>query len=69
VGFLSLETEMGAILDFLKERITEKSTWAGLIVLILGIVGIEATAVQTETMAGAITALLGVILGLLPEKK
>jgi len=60
---------MGAILDFLKERITEKSTWAGLIVLILGIVGIEATAVQTETMAGAITALLGVILGLLPEKK
>ncbi len=60
---------MGAILEFLKARAMEKTTWAGLIVVILGVVGIEATAVQTETMAGAITALLGVILGLIPERK
>ena len=60
---------MAAILEFLKARAMEKTTWAGLIVVILGVVGIEATAVQTETMAGAITALLGVILGLIPERK
>lgn len=60
---------MSAIIEFLKARAMEKTTWAGLTVLILGVVGIEATSVQAETMAGAITALIGVIMGLIPERK
>lgn len=64
----SLEIDM-QILDWLKARLTEKTTWAGLIAVVLGVVGIEATAIQTEQAAGAITTLVGVILALLPEKK
>lgn len=60
---------MGALLDFLKARLTEKTTWAGLLAVILGVIGIEATQVQTETIAGALTALIGGILALLPERK
>lgn len=60
---------MDAILDFLLARAKEKTTWAGLLAVILGVIGIEATAVQTETIAGALTALIGGILALLPEKK
>lgn len=60
---------MGAILEFLLARAKEKTTWLGLAALILGVVGIEATAVQTEQIAGAMTVLVATVIGLIPEKK
>ena len=60
---------MQAVIDFLISRAKEKSTWLGIAALILGIVGVEATAVQTEQIAGALTILVATILGLLPDRK
>jgi len=60
---------MGAILEFLLARAKEKTTWLGLAALILGVVGVEATAVQTEQIAGALTVLVATVIGLIPEKK
>lgn len=60
---------MKAVVDFLRERILEKSTWLGVIALVLGWVGVEATAVQTEQLAGSLTILISTLLMLTPEKK
>lgn len=60
---------MGAILEFLLARAKERTTWIGLIGIILGVVGLEATAVQTEQLAGSLTAIVGTILALMPERK
>lgn len=60
---------MQALIDFLVSRAKEKTTWIGLIGIVLGVVGLEATAVQTEQLAGSMTAIIGTILALLPETK
>jgi hypothetical protein len=60
---------MDNVFDWLKERLTERSTWAGIVAVVLGIVGIEATAVQTEQIVGSLTALIGVVLALISERK
>lgn len=60
---------MNALLPWLMDRIKEKTTWIGFVALILGLVGIEAKAVQVEQIGGALTALIGAILALIPEHK
>lgn len=60
---------MQDVISFIKARLLEKSTWAGIIALVLGVVGWEATAVQTEQLAGALTMLIGTLLAILPDKK
>jgi hypothetical protein len=60
---------MGAVVDWIIARAKEKTTWLGLVGIVLGAIGIEATSVQTETIAGALTALIGTILAIMPERK
>lgn len=60
---------MAAFLEFLISRAKEKTTWMGIAALVLGVIGVQATAIQTEQIAGALTILVGTILGLIPEKK
>ena len=60
---------MQAVIDFLRARAMERTTWLGIAALILGLIGVEATQVQTEQIAGALTILVATILSFLPEKK
>jgi len=60
---------MNALLPWLMDRIKEKTTWIGFAALVLGVVGIEAKAVQVEQIAGALTSLVGAILAIIPEHK
>ena len=60
---------MQAVIQFLIERAKERTTWLGLVALILGIVGVQATQVQTEQLAGAATILVATILSLFPDQK
>jgi len=60
---------MEAFWTWMLDRAMEKTTWIGFAALILGVVGIEAKAVQVEQVAGALTSLIGAILAVIPEHK
>lgn len=60
---------MEAFLTWLLDRAKEKTTWIGVVAVVLGVVGVEAKAVQVEQIGGALTALIGAVLAILPEKR
>lgn len=60
---------MEGFFAWILDRAREKTTWVGVVAVVLGVVGIEAKAIQTEQIAGALTTLVGAILAIIPEHK
>lgn len=60
---------MSGLIDFLIARAKEKSTWAGLIIVVLNAVGIQVGETQVENLALALSGLVAAVFAALPERK
>jgi hypothetical protein len=59
---------MDFVLKYVVARLKERSTWAGLVLAIVGAAGWKLTAGQTEAITSAGLALVGLISTFLPDK-
>jgi len=55
------------MIKFLYERLSEPSTWRGIIALLTA-VGVTLTDIQTEAVLGAGLALIGIVGAFFPDK-
>lgn len=60
---------MGAIFAFVKARLVEKTTWAGLFIFAMNMTGIQVGETQIENLALSAAGLAAAIMALTPEKK
>jgi len=58
----------GLMLKWFGNRLREPTTYFGAIVAVLGWIGVEASSARVESIAGAITVLVGVALSILKER-
>lgn len=59
---------LALVLNWLGNRLREPSTYFGAIVAVLGWIGVEASNARVESIAGAVTVLVGVALSIIKER-
>jgi len=59
---------MGALTQYILERLEERSTWAGIITFVVGALGLNLSPDAQSAIALLGTSVIGVVIALIPDK-